>query len=274
MFSFGWKMLASGLLDTVYNDVRQLVIGKMYTSSDLAYYNQGQKYTQFIVVNIDSSIDSILLPVMSAAQERTEIVKAMTRRAIKTSTYIIMPMMMGLAVCAEPLVNLLLTSKWLPCIPYMRIFCFTYAFYPIHTANLNAIKAMGRSDLFLKLEIVKKLMGTIVLVATIWYGPLLMAYSLLFTSILSQIINSWPNKKLLNYSYFEQLRDMLPQIFLSCIMGIIVWSISLLNLSCLKMLIIQIPLGILVYVCGSRIVRMESYFYLVSIISSFYRKKK
>ena len=155
LFSYGWKLLASSLIDTVYNDLRQLIIGKKYSSGDLAYYNQGKKFPQLIVTNINTSIDSVLLPTMSKAQDDMAAVRSMTRRAIKTSTFLMMPAMIGLAVCAEPLVQLILTEKWLPCVLFLRIFCITYAFYPIHTANLNAIKAMGRSDLFLKLEIIK-----------------------------------------------------------------------------------------------------------------------
>ena len=274
MLSFGWKMLASGLLDTIYKDIRQLIIGRMYSSTDLAYYNQGKKYTQVVVTNINSSIDSILLPTMSNAQDNRSLVKSMTRRAIKTSTYIMMPMMMGIAVCATPLVDLILTAKWLPCVPYMRIFCFTFAFYPIHTANLNAIKAMGRSDLFLKLEITKKIIGTIILVATIWFGPLVMAYSLLFTSITSQIINSWPNRKLLDYKYSEQLKDMLPQIGLSCLMGGMVFCVTLFGLSDILTLLIQIPLGVIIYVVGSKVFHIDSFEYIISIVKQYMPKKK
>ena len=148
LFSYGWKLLVSSLIDTIYKDLTQLIIGKKYSSTDLAQYNQGQKFPHIIVSNINTSIDSVLLPTMSKVQNSPDIVKSMTRRAIKTSTYIMMPFMVGLAVCAEPLVNLILTEKWLPCVFFLRIFCFSYAFFPIHTANLNAIKAMGRSDLF------------------------------------------------------------------------------------------------------------------------------
>src|SRR5699024_6113251 len=118
--------------------------------------------------------------------------RSMTRRAIKTSTYVMAPLMMGLAACAEPLIRLILTEKWLPCVPFLRIFCITYMFYPIHTANLNAIKALGRSDLFLKLEIAKKIVGLTILLCTMRHGVMAMAYSLLLSSVLSQIINSWP----------------------------------------------------------------------------------
>ena len=255
LFSYGWKLLASSLIDTVYNDLRQLIIGKKYSSGDLAYYNQGKKFPQLIVTNINTSIDSVLLPTMSKAQDDMAAVRSMTRRAIKTSTFLMMPAMIGLAVCAEPLVQLILTEKWLPCVLFLRIFCITYAFYPIHTANLNAIKAMGRSDLFLKLEIIKKTVGIIAILITMWISVQAMAYSFLVTTILNQIINSWPNKKLLNYSYLEQVKDMMPQILLSLGMGAAIYAVSFLHLSASLTLLIQIPLGVLVYWSRSRITR-------------------
>ena len=196
LLSFGWKLLVSSLLDTAYNNLRNLIIGKMYSSSDLAFYNQGDKFPKVIVTNINASIDSVLLPTMSSAQDDKERVKQMTRRAIKTSTYVMAPLMMGLAFCAEPIVSLVLTDKWLPCVPFLRIFCTTYMFWPVHTANLNAINAMGRSDWFLRLEIIKKIMGMTILLSTMWFGVMAMAYSLLLSSVLSQIINSGPNRKL------------------------------------------------------------------------------
>ena len=157
-----------------------------------------------------------------------------------------MPMMMGLAVCAQPLVRILLTEKWLPCVFFLRIFCFTYSFYPIHTANLSAINAMGRSDLFLKLEIIKKVVGLAALFATMFISVEAMALSLLATSVLSQIINSWPNKKLLNYRYLDQVKDMLPQIILSLIMGGIVYSVTFIGLNDIWTLLIQVPLGVFI----------------------------
>lgn len=274
LLSYGWKLFASNLLETIYSDARQLIIGRMYTASDLAYYNQGKKYNQTVVTNINTSIDSVLLPALSNAQDDVKAVKNMTRRAIMVSTYIMMPMMVGIAVCAKPLVELVFTAKWLPCVPYMRIFCFTYAFYPLHTANLNAIKALGRSDLFLKLEIIKKVMGIVVLTSTMWWGPLIMAYSLLFTSVCSQIINSWPNKKLLNYSYLEQIKDMLPQIGLSCLMGGMVFCVTLFGLSDILTLLIQIPLGVIIYIVGSKVFHIDSFEYIISIAKQYMPKKK
>ena len=180
----------------------------------------------------------------------------------------------GLAACALPLIRLLLREQWLPSVPYLQIFCFVYAFFCVHTANLNAIKALGRSDLFLKLEIIKKAMGLVVLFSTIWFGPLVMAYSMLLNSVLMQIINSWPNKKLLGYSYLDQLKDMLPQMGLSVVMGVIVYCIHFLHLNDIVTLIIQVPLGIAIYLLGSKILHIESFHEMIDLAKKFIPKKK
>lgn len=273
LFSYGWKLLVSALLDTVYNNVRQLIIGKVYTKSDLAYYNNGKKYPEYLVSNINTAIDSVLLPTMSNEQEHPERVKSMTRRAIKTATFIIMPLMVGFSVCSKQLVSLILTDKWLPAVPFMQIFCISFAFYPIHTANLNAIKAMGRSDLFLKLEIIKKSIGVVTIIIAVKFGVMAMAYSMLVTSFISQVVNSWPNKKLLNYSYLEQVKDMLPQIGFSLLMGMIVYFVSFLHLNSLITLLIQIPIGVIVYWLFSKLFHIESYEYIVGMLKDFRKKK-
>lgn len=274
LFGYGWKLLVSSLINQVDTEIRQLIIGKMYTSTDLAQYNRGQQFPNLIVTNVNTSIDSVLLPTMSQAQDNPKQVKAMTRRAIKTSTYVIAPLMMGLAFVGTPLVRLVLTEKWLPCVPYMAIFCITFMFYPIHTANLNAIKAMGRSDIFLKLEITKKIVGIVVLVSTMWFGVMTMAYSLLFTSVISQIINTWPNKKFLNYGYLEQLKDILPGICLAVIMGCLIYPIQWLNFPDFITLCIQVPLGGAIYVIGSKIFRLESFEYLLGIVKPYILRKR
>lgn len=272
LFSFGWKLLVSSLIEIIYNDIRQLIIGKLYSKEDLAFYNRAKQFPQFITSNINTSINSVLFPAMSSAQDSPERVKAMTRRAIKTSTYIMAPMMMGFAACSKPIVSILLTDKWLPCVPFLIIFCITDMFLPIHTANLNAIKAMGRSDLYLRLEIIKKVVGIIVLLLTVSHGVMAMAYSLLFTNVISQIINSWPNRKLLNYAYPEQLKDILPGILLAVGMGLIVYSVEYIGLNTWLTLLIQVPLGALIYIAGSKLFHLESFDYLLSMIKNFRRK--
>ncbi len=274
LFSYGWKLLVSALLDTVYGNLRQLIIGKMYSSADLAQYNRGRQFPDVIITNINSSIDSVLLPTMARVQEDAAQVKGMTRRAMKTSTYIMAPLMMGLAFCAQPVVRLVLTEKWLPCVPFMQIFCITYMFYPVHTANLNAIKAMGRSDLFLKLEIVKKVVGLVLLLSTMWFGVMAMAYSLLVSTLTGMIINSWPNKRLLRYSYFEQMKDILPGILLAVLMGCCVYPIQWLGLPDIVSLLLQVPLGALIYIGASAVLHLESYEYLMDMIVPFIKRIK
>lgn len=269
LFSFGWKLLVSALLDTVYKDLRQLIIGKMYSSTDLAQYNRGQQFPSLIITNVNTSIDSVLLPTMSKAQDDPATIKSMTRRAMQISTYVMSPLLMGLAFCGESLIELLLTEKWLPCVPFMRIFCITFMLYPVHTANLNAIKAMGRSDMFLKLEVVKKIVGIILLVSSMWFGAMVMAYSLLLSTVINMIINSWPNKKLLNYSFSEQLKDILPGILLAVFMGICVWAVELLSLSAWLKLLIQVPLGAIIYISLSKLLKIESFEYLIGMVKPF-----
>ena len=268
LFSFGWKMLVSGLLDTVYGNLRQLLVGKIYSSSDLAYYNRGQQFPNFIVNNINSSIDSVLFPVMSSVQDDRERVKDMTRKSIKVSVYVMAPLMMGLAFTAESVVRLVLTDKWLACIPFLRIFSITYMFYPIHTANLNAIKAMGRSDLFLKMEILKKAVGLVLMISSIQFGVLAMAYSMLLGNVISQVINSWPNRKLLGYSYADQIKDILPSILLAVFMGICVYMVTFFNLSSFITLCIQMISGALIYIISSAVFKMDSFLYLWNLLKT------
>ena len=272
LFSFGWKILTSALIDTVYKDLRSLIIGKLYSSEALAFYNKGQQFPQLIVNNINVSIDSVLLPAMSNEQDDKEKVKAMTRRSIKISTYIMMPLMIGMAVCAEPLIRLLLTEKWLPSVTFLRIFCLTFMIYPVHTANLNAIKAMGRSDMFLKLEIIKKVIGLAVLIATMWISVEAMAYSLLFIAVLSSFINAFPNKSLLGYSYKDQVVDIFPALMLSCVMGAAVYLIQFIGFGDILTLLIQVPLGAAVYIIGSKLLKLDSFGYVLSIFKSIIHK--
>lgn len=273
LLSYGWKLLCSALLDTVYNNLRSLIIGKVYSSSDLAYYNEGRKFPVLIVTNINVSIDSVLLPAMSKEQEHKERIKIMTRRSIMTSCYIMAPLMIGLACCAKNIVTLILTEKWLPCVFFLQIFCIIYMFYPIHTANLNAIKAMGKSDLFLKLEICKKIVGLVLLFLTVFISVKATTYSLLVSTFLSMIINSWPNKKLLQYSFLEQMKDIIPSILLAVGMGICVLLIGLLKLPVLILLMLQILCGGAVYLLGSAVLRLEPFVYLLDIVMSILKKE-
>lgn len=273
LFSYGWKILASSLIDTLYNNIRTFIIGGKYSNDDLAFYDRGSQFPYVIVNNINLSIDSVLLPTMSKVQNDRGAVRSMTRRSIKVSTFLIAPLLMGLAFTATPVIRLVLTEKWLPAVFFLRIFCVTLMFYPIHTANLNAIKAVGRSDMFLKLEIIKKSVGVTALLATFWISVEAMAYSLLFTTITSMLINSWPNRKLLGYSYLEQLKDILPGIFLAVAMGICVFPIQFIGLPDIVTLCIQVPMGAVIYILGAKLFKLDSFDYLKENIRNLFKKK-
>lgn len=273
LFSYGWKLLISELLGTTYSQLRQLLIGRLYSSADLAYYNRGRNVPNLIVENVNTSIDSVLFPVMSAEQDNRAEMKNMVRRAIMTSNYIMAPLMIGLAFIAEPVVRLLFTEKWLPCVPYLRIFCVIFVFQPIQTANANAIKAMGYSDVLLKLEVIKKVIGVAILLASMRFGVMAIAYCYLANTILNQVINSWPNWKMLNYKYWEQVWDILPSTLLALGMGICVYGVSLFGWGDLPTVVVQVLLGAVLYLLGSVVFKLEAFQYLWEIIKKFRSKK-
>ncbi|MCR5575480.1 MAG: lipopolysaccharide biosynthesis protein [Oscillospiraceae bacterium] len=269
LISYGWKILVSGLLDTVYLKLYQLAVGLRYTEADLAFYNKADQLPLLVVENINTSIDSVLLPVLSAEQDSRESVREMTRRAIKTSSYIMMPLMAGLAVCAEPLIRALLTAKWLPCVPYLRVFCIMYALYPLHTANLSAIKALGRSDIFLKLEILKEAVSIGLLFLMLPFGVFAVAVSVLISGFISLIINAWPNRRMLGYPVVQQLYDTVPAVLLSAGMAAVIYPVTLLGLGDLVTLLIMVPAGIAFYVGVSALLKLESFRFLLGVAANF-----
>ena len=184
------------------------------------------------------------------------------------------PLMFGLFVISEPFVNVVLTPSWSACIPYLRVFCIIYGFYPIHTANLNAIKALGRSDLFLKLEIIKKIMGMVFLLCSIPFGVMTMTYSLLVTTLLSTFINSFPNKTLMSYTYYEQIRDMCPSFLLSLAMCFIIYPIKFFISNDILLILIQIFTGALIYIIFSILCKLDSFNYIYAFIKSRINLKK
>lgn len=269
LIKYGWKLLVSGLLHTIYTNLRSLIIGKVYSSQDLAYYEKGQSFPSLVVSNINSSIDSVLFPTMSGVQDDRAKIKTITRRSIVISSYIMWPLMIGLAIVAKPLVLLLLTEKWLPVVPFLQITCLSLGLEPLQTANLNAIKALGRSDLFLKLEIVKKTISIGILLLSMHYGVIAIALSGLVYSLIATIFNASPNKQLLEYSYFEQVKDIIPSFLLSLAMGIIIYPITWLNISTVFMIIGQIVIGVMFYAGASYILKFESFFYILEVIQQY-----
>jgi len=273
LFAYGWKIFVASIIKVLYNDLRSLVIGKFYTASDLAYYNKGQSFPQLVESNVSGTIESVLFPAISKRQTSTEDMLAILRRAIKTSTFILMPLLAGLAAVAEPLTVILLTEKWLPSVPYMQIICFTFMMMPIEIDNLQAIKAMGRSDIALKLEIIKKIIGVTLLVASIPFGVMTIAISLLVGAVINAIVDAIPNKKLLGYGVGKQVLDILPSLLMSAAMFACVYPLKMLPLGNIPVLAIQIVTGIVVYVLLSLLTKNESIRYILTIIKGVRNKK-
>lgn len=274
LFAYGSKLLASALLDTFYRDLRTLIIGVMYNPEMLGFYNRGQQFPNIVVANIDGSIQSVLLPTLSAHQDNRARVKEMMRRAIVTSSFFIFPMMIGMAAVAEPLVKIVLTDKWLPAVPFLRIFCISYALMPIHTANLQALNAMGRSDIFLKLEIMKKVIGFLILGISLPFGVYAIAVGQVFSGIIATFINAYPNKQLLDYSYREQWLDLMPSLLAAIDMGALVYSFNYLGFIGWKLLILQVGFGICLYFMLAKVFKIESLNYLVKTALQVLNKRK
>lgn len=260
------KCYALGLIDVIYNELYGLTIGKVYTTEQLAYYNKADQFPRLITENVNGSISSVMLPALSDEQDRKEKVKNMMKRAIKISSFLLFPMMFGLAAIAEPVVKIILTDKWLPIVPLMQLLCIAYVLWPIHTINLQAISAMGKSNIFLKLEIIKKIVGIIALIVSIPFGITIMVVMKIVTSIISIFINSSPNKKLLNYSVKEQLKDISEAFLISLIMLVVVYAMNYIKINIYLLLILQILVGTLIYIGISYITKNESLIYIKNII--------
>lgn len=273
LFSYGWKILIPSLIDRLDVDLRSLVIGKLYNANLLGFFNKGQQFPNLIVSNVNESIQSVLLPALSNEQDDRKRVKDIVRRSIVTGAFIIFPLMIGMAATSESLVRVLLTDKWAPCIPFMQILCFYYALFPMHTPNLQAINAIGRSDIFLRLEIIKKSIGFAILAITAFYNAYIIAWGVLINGIIAVFINIYPNRKLLNYGYIEQAKDILPPLLISLIMGVAVYCINFINLEPLPTLVIQVVLGAILYIGLSKIFKLECFNYLLVSIKAIFNNK-
>ena len=274
LLSYGWKLLVSGLIETGYNELRKIIIGLKWDKTDLSFYTSGNEYPQFLGTNVNASITSVIFPVISKYQDDINAVRNMTRRAIKVSSYIMCPIMMGFALVAVEFFTIFLGNEWLEAVKYCQMACFVYAFWPIHTANLEAMKAVGRSDLYLKLEMIKKVIGVTALIIAMQFSVYAIAFSGMITTLISSFINAYPNKKLLGYGYVQQVKDMLPGVFYSLVMAAAVVAVGFLNFGGIPMLILKVFTGGAVYLGVSILTRSESFRYLWKTAMGFIKKKK
>lgn len=268
LFKYGVNILGASLLVCGYQELRAIIIGKMYSSSDLAFYDRAKQFPQVFVTNINSSIAAVLFPKMSNDQDDRFKVKETARMSIRFSSFFICPLMIGLAAVAEPLVRLLLTEKWVSCVPLLRLFCVLYLVQPIHTANMQAIKAIGHSDIFVKLELVKKTIELISLLLVMKKGVTAIVLNMTVLNILFVFINALPNIRLLNYKFSEQMKDIAPNFINSIIMGAVVYCIHFINVPESVLLILQVIAGVSTYFLISIVTKSRELSYLRKLINS------
>lgn len=264
LFGFGWKIFLTNFIITLFVKIRHLIIGKMFNSSSLAYYERGDQFPSFINDNIIAAIQSVLLPSLSEQQDDRSRVKSMMRRTTKSTALVVCPLMTGLFVVAKPLTLFLLTEKWLPVVPFIQIMCVSNIFKPLTISNAEAIKAMGYSDITLKLEIIKKIIDISILVISCCFGLKAIAYGVALYNFLCIFINLYPNIKLLGYRIREQISDVLPSYITAIVMGIAIFWIGYTDLRPISVLILQTIMGCIVYVAVNYVFKVESFMYLYS----------
>lgn len=276
MLGFGTRVLVVSFMMALYTNIRNLIIGKKFSVEDLSYCNKGQQFPSLISVNVNTSITKVLFPALSSVQNDLVCIKAMTRRAIRVGTFLLSPLLIGLAAVGPTFISVLLTEKWAPCVPYLRIMCIVYLLQPMQTASLQAMKALGESKIYLRLEIIRWSAGILILIVSVafFYDVYVVMFSALLAEIVSTFIN-WPaNKKILNYKYKEQLNDIIGPLIISTIMYAAVAIEVLLPLKGLFLLIVQIGTGGLVYIVLSMIFKLDSFEYVINIFKPLMIKLK
>lgn len=272
IYDYGWKILAVGLIDTLYGQIRSLVIAKQYSREALAHYNRGTTFPAFGMSLIEPTIEKVLFPSLSNCNDDPAMMKSVTRRVAKSATYLICAFMALLFAISKPLVVILLTEKWLPCVVFMQIACIGFVLRPLQLINNCVIRASGRSGLLLKLDLLKKSIGVALLIASMKFGVVAIAWSYVITNVISTLINIYPNRDLLNYGYREQFGDLLGNLWVGLIMGAVVWSISLLPLSNMVLLFVQCFVGFALFIGISKLGNNDSYNYLISMVRGLHHK--
>lgn len=269
LFEYGWKIMASSFIGTVFDQLRGLIIGIRYSSSDLAFNNKGEQIPSLLSNNINTTIESVLFSSISKVQDDKEKVKNTIRRLMKVSSFIIMPLLFEISAIADTLITILLTDKWSACVPYLRIVCIQQAFGILGTVNMQAIKAIGKSDITLKLEFIKKPIYLLILLVTMNISPFAMCVGNAFYAIIGLVINSKPNEKYLNYSLREQIADTVIYFIVSLLMEGIVMLVGMLNINIYILLVLQVIFGMMFYVMISVLLKLDSFFYVLDVIKNF-----
>lgn len=274
LLGFGSKLMFTGFIGTLFNNLKSLIIGARYTSADLAYYNKGESFPTLLTNNIDTTISTVMLPVLSQFQGDNRLMVEAISRFLKTCSYIIMPLMVGLAITADNVVTLLLTDKWSASVPFVQVICIQQMISILNTANLQSVKAKGEGDVMVKLELIKKPIMLVILFLAMPYGPMAICVGVTVYEFVAATLNAWPSARLFDYSLGDQLMDIAPNTFIAVMMGAIVWGIGLLNIgNILLELIVQILVGVISYIGLSIICKNESFGYVCNIIKEVGHEK-
>lgn len=266
LFSYGWKILGINLIVEFYGATRSLIIGKYYSPSSLAFYDRGCSLPQMLVTNISSSIQTVIFPAFSDAQDDINKVKHLVRRSVSLTSFLMYPLLVIICSISKPLILLLLTEKWLPALPFVWIFSVAYMIVVIQTSSVEAIKAIGKSRFSLTFETTKVVIGIVVLFITAFYGVIVIAIGTIVCYLLYFLMNIYPNKLFLNYDIWEQLHDILYPLLFSIFMGGVIYPIQLLYFPPLITIIIQVFLGIAVYFMLCHFFKQQSYIYIIGIV--------
>ena len=266
LMKYGWKILAADLSGTFFEQLRSLIIGKIYLSSDLAYYNRGKSFSSLIMDNISTAMMSVLFPELSNKVDDIRQLKNTLRGVISIMSYVIFPLIGGLVVVAHPLTVVLLTDKWVMSVPYLQLLAIAAGISLIGNISLQSIKAIGRSDVVLKLEFIKKPVYVILLVVGVLISPLAIAMTMVIYSIYSSIANARPLSRLVAYSYKEQFQDIWQSFIMTIIMCLLIFEFKLIIRNDFELLVIQVIVGVIIYLCLSVFFRNKAFLYVKSVI--------
>lgn len=274
LFGFSWKLLVAQIINTVWAKLYQFVIGKYYSSETLGHYTRAEQFATIFSSNITTIVQRVSLPVMSEIQDNTQRLVAAYRRIIKSTMLLTLVLMFGLAAVAKPMIYVLIGEQWMPCVPFLQILCFSFAFYPLHALNLNMLQVQGRSDILLILQIVKNIIALIPLALGIWVGIYWMLGGSVICGFFDYFVNSYYSGKKLGYTSWQQLKDIGPSSLVASIMAIPVWALSLLPISDYLILPVQLLCGTLIVVGLCETMRLEEYEDLKTTLTTYMSRIK
>jgi len=272
MFHFGHKLLLSGLLDTLYRNLSYIVIGKFYSTQALGQYTRAGQFANIFSANLLSVVQKVSYPVLSSIQDEPERLKAGYQKMIKTSMLLTFALILGMVAVAKPMILILIGEKWLPAVYYLQIICLAEMLYPLHAINLNILNVKGRSDLFLRLEVIKKTLAIPMILAGIYYSIEAMLWCGVLFSFVAYFLNAYYSAKLIDYPISQQVKDILPTFVVSVGVAVVMWGVNFLNLNLYVTFFLQITVGISLAIVIYNKLKLEEYLEVRSIVKSFLKR--